>query len=322
MRTSTLNRFAVTAAMFSLTAACGGSQPPIGVPGGVPQTNATATHADRGKSWMLPGASSGALIYATGGCGGTCVITYPALEYVGALSTAGASVCSDHQGNVFIPEGGSVTEYAHGGSQSIATLNLPGQEAQGCSVDSRTENLAVVFKGYNADVAIFPNEQGTPTLYGTGIDSSYCGFDDKGNLYVDGCGSGTEYVIAELPAGSGTFAIYRLDNSVGTPGQVQWDGKYITYESLGVPSIISRLRISGSKANVVDTVTLDDIRHRQLQSWIYGGNIIVPYNDRGRRQNIVGVWKYPKGGKTVKSIRKFDSFKKIDIWFQGVTLSI
>jgi hypothetical protein len=45
----------------------GGSQPPIGAPGRMPQTSTLATHADRGKSWMLPEASYEDLIYAVNG---------------------------------------------------------------------------------------------------------------------------------------------------------------------------------------------------------------------------------------------------------------
>jgi hypothetical protein len=302
-----------------LTAGCGGSSQSVAaIPQGPPAIRQAGQHS---KSWILPGSSSGDLIYATGGCGGTCVISYPALKYVGAIPTAGDAICSDSQGNVFLPSGGGVTEYAHGGTQPIATLSLNGSLADGCSVDPKTNNLAVVFKSYGGDIAVFPNEQGKPALYDTGIDSTYCGYDDSGNLFVNGYGNGGAYTIAELPAGLSTLSTYRLDNSVGTPGQVQWDGKYITYESLDTP-IISRLKISGSKATIVGTVTLKDIRHTQLQSWIYDGNILVPYNAIGSRQNDVGVWKYPKGGKIVKSIRKFDSFKKHQITFEGVALSV
>ena len=45
-------------AVAALLAGCSGSQPPIGATGAMPQTSAVATHADRGKSWMLPGTSS------------------------------------------------------------------------------------------------------------------------------------------------------------------------------------------------------------------------------------------------------------------------
>ncbi len=215
-----------------------------------------------------------------------------------------------------------MTEFAHGGTQPIATLTLPdGGAADGCSVDPMTNNLAVVFKSSGGDIAVFPNEQGTPSLYRTGLDSTYCGYDDKGDLYVNGYGGGGAYSLGELPLGSGTFNVYKLDNSVGTPGQVQWDGQYISYESLDTPAIF-RLSVSGSQAKIVSTVSLRGIKHRLMPSWIYNNNVMIPYNIRGSRQNVVGAWKYPKGGRVIRSIRKFDSFKKREIMFAGVTVSV
>ena len=91
----------------ALLAGCGGSQPPIGAPGAMPQTSAIATHADRGKSWMLPEAKGEDLIYAVGGCGGTCILSYPGGKVVGAITgyDGGAyesADCSDAKGNVYI----------------------------------------------------------------------------------------------------------------------------------------------------------------------------------------------------------------------------
>jgi hypothetical protein len=40
-------------------AGCGASQPPIGAPGAMPQGTRIATHAEHGKSWMLPEAKGG-----------------------------------------------------------------------------------------------------------------------------------------------------------------------------------------------------------------------------------------------------------------------
>ena len=47
----------------ALLAGCGGSQPPIGAPGAMPQSQAIASHAARGKSWMLPEAAPTELLY-------------------------------------------------------------------------------------------------------------------------------------------------------------------------------------------------------------------------------------------------------------------
>jgi hypothetical protein len=271
---------------------------------------------------MLPGPSSGALIYAVGGCKGTCVVSYPDLKLIGTVPTDGAAICSDSEGNVFIPKDGEVTEYAHGGTSPVAVLNLPGYSARGCGVDPATNNLAVVFSASDADVAIFANEQGSPTLYQSHIGSEYCGYDDSGNLFVDG-NNGQNYALSELPRGGTEFTTLSISDLVGGPGQIQWDGSYITWEGRGNPVVtISRLAISGSTATIVGTTRLGSIRHRGSQSWLYGDKIIVPYFDRGSRFNIIGVWNYPKGGKVRQTIRKFDSYAKRTISFQGVTLSV
>ena len=65
-----------------LLAACGGSQPPIGAPGAIPQSRAIATHAERGGSWMLPQAAqeykvAGPLVYVTNYAGPDDVTVYP-----------------------------------------------------------------------------------------------------------------------------------------------------------------------------------------------------------------------------------------------------
>jgi len=52
-------------AAVALLVGCGGSQPPIGAPGAMPQTMATAARFDRGNSWMLPEAKSSDLLYVS-----------------------------------------------------------------------------------------------------------------------------------------------------------------------------------------------------------------------------------------------------------------
>jgi hypothetical protein len=311
-----LGRASATGVAILLLAGCGGSSSSATVPQGSSAVRETGQHSG---SWMKPGSSSGALLYAPVGCGGTCVISYPELKLVGSLSTPGDAVCTDTQGNVFLPSGETVTEYAHGGTEPIATLNLPGNDALGCAVDPKSNSLAVIFNGSGVDVAIFTNEQGTPTLFGSHLVSSYCGFDNKGNLFVNG----THYQqpgFAELPKGATQFTELSIPSSVGLPGQVQWDGSYITYESSDQTRQISRLSISGSTATVIGTTKLN-IRHRSSASWLYGSNVVVPYNIRGERANVIGIWKYPKGGNPKKTIRHFSYYKKSTISFNGVAVS-
>lgn len=307
---------------IALLAGCAGSQPPIAAAVTMPQSRATTVQAEHASSWMLPDSGSGALIYAVGGCGGTCVVSYPAGNLVGSLTTSGSAICSDSNGNVFIPENGTVTEYAHGATSPSATLILPGSSADGCSVDPRSNNLAVVFGSSEGNVAIFANEQGTPAVYSSGIDSLYCGYDGKGNLFVDGYKQPYNG-LAELPKGSTTFTVLSITDLPGTPGQMQWDGKYVTYQNRSPQNAtISRLAVSGSVASIVGTTTFSGVRHRSSQSWLYGSNVLIPYYARGKRANIIGIWSYPKGGKVKQAIRRFGSYRKTNINFQGVTLSV
>jgi hypothetical protein len=273
-----------------------------------------------GHSWVKPGTSGQDLIYAVGGCNGTCVLSYPNGAFIAALPTGGLGICSDTAGNVFISDDNQVVEYQHGGTSPIRTLSLPGNDAAGCSVDPGTNTLAVVFKGTSNDIALFANEKGSPTLLTTGIDSQYCGYDGSGNLFVDGF-SNHQNKLVELTKGSSSFTLLTISNLPGIPGQVQWDGTYITYQSVTPPSI-SRLTVSGSSASIVGTTLFKSINKRTSASWLYNNRAIIPYYNRGPRVNLIGLWKYPKGGKVQTSIRHFASYQKRSIDFQAVTLSM
>ena len=310
----------------ALLAGCGGSQPPIGAPGAMPQTSAIATHADRGKSWMLPEAKGEDLIYAVGGCGGTCILSYPGGKVVGAITgyDGGAyesADCSDAKGNVYIANYDEAGRFAHAGTTPIATFAVPGDFAGGCSADPLTGNLAVVYDA--SRVAVFKPGSGEPVTYDSGLEATYCGYDGAGNLFVDGWGSGEKVGLAELPKGGEAFLALSVSQSVGAPGQVQWDGKYITYESIGYPPlVISQLEVYGSQATVVGTTTLQGIRRGSRQSWIYKDTIIAPYSTHGPYDKNIGIWKYPKGGKPSRKVTRFRGYSKENIGFYGATLSV
>jgi hypothetical protein len=296
---------------------CGASQPPIGALGAMPQSSARATHADRSKSWMLPEAKDESLIYATGGCGGVCVAKYSNGDVVGSISLSypfGAD-CSDNSGNVFVTNNAQVLEYAHGGTTPIASLDLPGENAAACGVDAKSGNLAVTFAGR---VAIFANATGTPAVYNAGIGAMYCGYDDRGNLFVSGVLS-EESAFAELAYKGSAFVTLAVSGNAGGPGQVQWDGKYITVENQNRPAVtISRLSVSGSTASVVSTTRIKGAEFA-ASTWIIENRIVVPYSSRGEYKNKIGLWRYPKSSKVVVKYGSLGQPKGTS--FLGVTLS-
>ena len=300
-----------TTVIFAFTG-CGGA----GTTSAVPLSATTQSRAHQASS------SGGDLVYATGGCGGVCVVSYLGGKLVDSISVSGevGGDCSDSTGNVFVTNKTQVFEYAHGGTSPIATLTVPGDDAAACSIDPGTGNLAVVFSGSGANVAIFPDATGTPTTYESHIVSYYCGYDSAGNLFVSGL-NGHLAGLSELPVGESTFSVLSINGSFDGFGQVQWDGKYVTVEGRNTGAIeVSRLQISGSTATVVGETRFKGKLRNAFQSWIYGNRILIPYSSGGQKVNKISAWAYPKGGKSVTNFGQFGQTK----WarFAGVTVSV
>jgi hypothetical protein len=268
---------------------------------------------------MLPEAKSGDLLYATiTGCDGTCVYSYPDGKLVGTVDAGnGGGLCADARGNVFVPSYGKsetsvIYEFAHGRKNPIATIDVPGFFAASCSVDPITGNLAVPFLcdtsscGNANAIAIYQGAKGQPTIYqdtNVGV-FAYCGYDDAGNLFADGSGGKQLLDFAELTEGSSSFVDIAIDQNIGNPGQVQWDGSNITIQDEAAPGSIYQLEVSGSTATVAGVTTFEGITGFSGSSWIQGDTVIIGSKPRGQHTNI-GFWRYPAGGKAYKHIRGF-----------------
>jgi hypothetical protein len=288
-------------ATVAMLAGCGGSQAPIGAPGAMPQTSAVATHADRGKSWMLPEAKSEDLMYITNAYTVT-VYSYPKGKLVGTLRhfLQPLGECVDQTGDVFIANGaGQVFEYAHGGKKPIATLTLSGYAPGDCAVDPATGNLAVTWytdsQGY---VAVYSHGSGNPTLYSNGdMLFTWCGYDSEGNLYVDGVPyDGPAFLFAELPKGSGSLTNITLDQYIGYAGPVQWDGKYVAVTDVNA---IYRFSITGSSGTLKGTVNLDSAQSL-YGTWILDKKVI---GSDEQEPDTTFYWDYPAGGQPIKTLQ-------------------
>ena len=315
MTPSDFSRFALIWAVVALLAGCGGSQPPIGAPGAMPQTSTLATQANHGKAWILPQAKHRALLYVSfypeNGDAAVQILTYPEGRRVGMLSGFATPYgsCADNRGNVFVTDWyrQEIVEYAHGGTSPIATLADSGYAPGYCSFDSTTRNLAVsnmsTASGGAGNIAIYANEQGTATLYSDPGVGDYwsCGYDNKGSLFL----AGREYrsgdpTFAELPKGSSTFLTLSLPFPVDAG--IQWDGEYVAVGSVinEENARIYRLDVSGSTVTVKGTVSLEHGEHKVNLIgfvWIGGRRLLASL------PNSVAFWSYPEGGEMTRRLR-------------------
>ena len=186
---------------------------------------------------------------------------------------------------------GSVDEYTYDGKGPVKTLNVTG--GAGCAMDPKTGNLAVTILG-SGDVVIFANAGGSGSEIRDGLlETYYDGYDDRGNLFADGFNEADEPALAELKNGSSAFTQLALSNSVGFPGGVQWDGKYITLDDQKTGEIYG-YACHGYSCALEQTVVLSGSSDC-TQTWIGYGNAFCP--DAGAED--VEVYEYPAGGSPI-----------------------
>jgi hypothetical protein len=114
-----------------------------------------------------------------------------------------------------------IEEFAVGGTGPIKTLSESAGEPAGCAMDPSTGNLAVSLLGAG-DVVIFTDHAGTGTVVADGMDSTYYdGYDNKGDLFVDGITESDTYGVVEMASGSSSFSPVTLSNAIEFPGGIQ-----------------------------------------------------------------------------------------------------
>ena len=107
-----------------------------------------------------------------------------------------------------------------------------------------------------------------PTIYShLRDDFAFCGYDNAGNLFLDGWIVRSQ--LWELKRGAKSVTLLHLKPYQFTVGQIQWDGQYVTVRN-GQTGDIHRIRVSGSRAIVVSGTRFRDVHEGGL-SWIQGG---------------------------------------------------
>jgi hypothetical protein len=299
---------------LSLVAACSNGASPQGS-----SVLPSAGISQPQRSWMAADVTTQDLFYISDrGSNKVYAYSYPHGVLEGTLSGfhSPAGLCVDKAGDVWVSEQGSakIKEYAHGGTTPIAVLDDSGEVPVSCAIDPTTGNLAVAnyYKRKHPNqgsIAIFAHAKGRPTFYmgSLGLYGYFCGYDDKGNLFVDGTSHESGgFLFEELAKGSARLRNITLTGgTIYFPGQVQWDGKYVavgdqTYERRLGASAIFRTTGAGGKIVGVTTLTgYGDV----VEFWIERNTLIAPnYSAR-----VALLYKYPAGGfpkRTITGLRQ------------------
>lgn len=183
----------------------------------------------------------------------------------------------DKKGNFFVVNlnqnhgNPSIVEFAHGGTTPNETLSDPQPEPYACAIDPTTGNLAV--SNESGAVGIYTKAQGSPNLIADGFMALmlWCGYDKNGDLFVDGLNNQITSEFDELPKGQTAFKQIALNQGVGFPGNIQWDGTYLTLADVvyrgNNASAIYQLKVSGSAGTIVGTTVLGT-SEEVFGSWI------------------------------------------------------
>jgi hypothetical protein len=305
--------------VLSLSACAGVSTPPAPWASNPLYASAMRARPDTGPSQMASVAKAQDLLYVSDdGANAVYVYTYPAGISAGKLTKLAqpTGLCTDTRADVWVVQSASssVTEFAHAGTKPIRTLKVGGADSLlSCSVDPTNGDLAVTDRGSSTgggSIWVYAHAKGIPKNYrDPKVSFAYFdGYDLEGDLFIDGLDANYAFKLAELPNGASAIKDVSLYKSVGYPGGVAWDGKYIAigdqdYQGQHT-SAIYQISISGSHASVKGTTLLTgscDVLQFALGRT--GHNKLGEKNQLvgpDACENDVGFYNYPIGGSATK----------------------
>jgi hypothetical protein len=246
--------------------------------------------------------TSNALAYvADSGTNAVAVYVYPAFNLVQTLNITPSGECTDTAGDVWFVIGQQIVEYAHGGTEPIATLSDPGGFPAGCAVSSSSGTLAVaniVSAEYGpGNIALYVHAKGSPKIVSGSGKVYFLTYDSHDDLFGDGLNSQYQPGLFELPKGAKTIRSLLLKGAtVAFPGGVQYvkdilnildQENAVNYETRvrnGTATVIGKTLLEGSSDCV--------------QQFIYKSRLLCA--DAGNSD--IEVYRYPKGGNPVKTV--------------------
>jgi hypothetical protein len=261
-------------------------------------------------------AAKGTLLYVSdSSLGDVFAFTWPKLHLIGNLSALSQpqGECVDRSGNIWIANTNKfeMLAFGHGGVKPIETLADPDEYPIACSVSASgdlavTNILSKQGGGYGpGSLSIYKAAKGRPTVFSDPTFSKvfFDGYDERGNLFVDGQKGSGAFALAEFDGKSFT-ALKVSGATINFPGSIQVTGAYVNLEDQGPSggnSVIYRTTLRGT------TLTVDSAAHLLdgmdcIGSYIYGvGKLQRAICPNGTLSApSVNVYKYPAGGSPIK----------------------
>jgi hypothetical protein len=279
---SRMRRFACYALGLSIAtfAGCGGSPGAGSLPAGPPAF--TERFAQGTGEVQYFSTSDNALLE----------FDYPKSESpIGSINFSGGGECTEGARTFWTAAADGIAEFKVGGMSPIGVLKV--SYATNCAIDPATGDLAALSFG---GVVIFHKARGKGKVIAPFAEAYFDGYDNKGNLFVDGFTSAAVFGLLELKRGGGTFETITTSNTVEFPGSVQWDGQYLTVLDQ-VANAIYQYTVSGTEATLKGTVSLSGSADC-AQTWI--ARPYVYCADAGN--NDGEVYKYPAGGSRIATL--------------------
>lgn len=282
-------------------------------------------HHAPGPSWTAAGLGKQDLLYVTNSNGLVNIYRYRRRSLAGVLTglQSPTGECVDRAQNVYVVDflAESAVEYAHGGKKPIAAVSDSPYNPYGCSIDTKTGDLAIAnySEGYLAvtrdfadgNLAVYRHARGSPVLYGNRFDHFVsCAYDDRGDLLAASLNGYSGEYQAEfdyLPRHSTKLLSIDLPGSYDSVQAVAWDGKYWVVLS---DNELYRYVINLTGQHI-DTIGLAGGYGYVRQIWIYrtspkelGTQVVGGFSDDDYSNNAVGYWKYPAGSELIHEITK------------------
>ena len=98
------------------------------------------------------------------------------------------------------------------------------------------------------------------------------------------------------------FTNIKVNQTIGFPGNLQWDGKNLAIGTAATPNLIYHVAVAGSKGTVVSKTVLDGpVTAVEVQFWIQDRTIATPYGTQNDAIYEVGLGNIPPAASRRKS---------------------